>query len=484
MNRNKIICFALLIAAGTIIGCLSKPDSRSGSDTGNINENIIGSWTGSLKVSGQEFGIMFNISSKTNGSFAAEIDLPVQNVKGMPVDKVTLIGDKVSLQVSSIEGLYEGIIKDNLTIGGQWTQGGKSFPLILQRGGKMVELNRPQEPKKPYPYNEEEVVYENKKAGISLAGTLTLPASKGQFPAVILITGSGPHDRDEWLAGHRPFLVLADNLTRRGIAVLRVDDRGIGKSTGNFSKATSEDFAGDVLAGIEYLKSRNDISIGKIGLVGHSEGGMIAPMAAVQSPDVAYFVMMAGPGLTGDDILYFQNEQIYRANGAGNETILKKRIIIERVFSIVKQETDDSIAQEELRRVYDEEMVKLNDTEKEQLRYSSQDRDEFKQYLSPWWRFYLTYDPKPDLMKVKVPVLAIIGEKDWHVSPDENLKAIGDALKAGGNKNYTIREMPGQNHLFQTAQTGNPSEYGAIEETISPITLKVVGDWILQQVEE
>jgi fermentation-respiration switch protein FrsA (DUF1100 family) len=481
MNRNKIICFALLIAAGTIIGCLSKPDSRSGSDTGNINENINGSWTGSLKVSGREFGIMFNVSSKTDGTLTAEIDLPVQNVKGMPMDKVTLIGDKVSLQVSSIEGLYEGTIKDNLTIEGQWAQGGKSFPLILHRGGKMVELNRPQEPEKPYPYNEEDVVYENKKAGISLAGTLTLPASNGQFPAVILITGSGPQDRDETAFGHRLFLVLADNLTRRGIAVLRVDDRGMGKSTGDFSKATSEDFAGDVLAGIEYLKSRNDIALGKIGLVGHSEGGMIAPMVAVQSPDVAYFVMMAGPGLKVEEILYLQSEQIHRANGVSNETISKERVLMERIFSIVKLEKDDFAAEDKLRNIWDEGMVKFNDTEKKQLRHSSQDRDEFKQYLSPWWRFFLMYDPKPTLMKVKVPVLAIIGEKDLQAPPDENLKAIGDALKAGGNEHYTVKELPGLNHLFQTAQTGSLAEYGTIEETMSPVALDIIGEWIVQQ---
>jgi pimeloyl-ACP methyl ester carboxylesterase len=391
--------------------------------------------------------------------------------------------EKITLQIGSIEGLYEGTIKDGLTIEGQWTQGGKSDPIVLKREGKAIEMRRPQEPEKPYPYDEEEVVYENHNAGVKLAGTLTLPRLEGKFPAVILITGSGQHDRNEAILGHRPFLVIADNLTRRRIAVLRVDDRGIGGSTGNFSLATSEDFAGDVLAGVKYLKSRKDIDPKQIGLIGHSEGGMIAPMAATRSQDVAFIVMMAGPGLTGEEILYLQADRILKANGVSNETISKNRVLMERTNSIVKLEKDDFAAEEKLRKIWDEELAKMNDTEKKVLGYSSQDDQNLKQYLSlsPWYRFFLTYDPVPTLAKVRVPVLSIIGEKDLQVPPKENIKAIEEALKAGGNEHYTVKELPGLNHLFQTSQTGSPAEYGTIEETISPIALDVIGEWIVQQ---
>ncbi len=481
MNRNNIICFALLIVIGAIAGCISNPESTPGNDTGVNDTDMAGLWMGSLEVSGKELRIVFNISSKPEKSLTSTMDSPDQRVKGIPVDKVTLENDKISLQVGSIKGLYEGKLKDSQTIEGQWTQGGKSFPMVLHRADKVPELRRPQEPEKPYPYNEEEVVYDNRNAEFKLAGTLTLPRSGGQFPAVILITGSGQQDRDEAVAGHRPFLVLADNLTRRGIAVLRVDDRGIGGSTGNFSLATSEDFANDVLAGVEYLKSRKDIDPKQIGLIGHSEGGLIVPMAATRSQDVAFVVMMAGPGLTGEEILYLQVDRILKANGVSNETISKNRALMERTFSIVKSEKDDFVAEEKLRKIWDEELAKMNDTEKKLMGYSSQDNLNLKQYLSPWYRFFLTYDPVPTLTKVRVPVLAIIGEKDLQVPPKENLKGIEDALKAGGNEHYTIKELPGMNHLFQTAQTGSPAEYGTIEETMSPVAMNVIGEWIAQR---
>jgi len=388
MNRNNIICFALLIANGAFAGCISGPES--GIDTG-VNDNEI-------------------------------------------------------------------------------------------RVDKVPETHRPQEPVKPYPYNEEEVVYENRNAGVRLAGTLTMPRSGGQFPAVILITGDGQQDRDEAVLGHRPFLVLADNLTRRGIAVLRVDDRGIGGSTGNFSMATSEDFAGDVLAGVEYLKSRKDIDPKQIGLIGHSEGGWIAPMAATRSQDVAFVVMMAGPGLKGEELRYLQSNRLHKANGVSNETISRERVLMERTYSIVKSEKDDFAAEEKLRKIWDEELAKMNDTEKKQMGYSSKENLDLKQYLSPWYRFFLTYDPGTVLRKVKVPVLAIIGEKDSQVPPKENIIAIEEALIAGGNEHYTIKELPGLNHLFQTAQTGSLAEIGTIEETMSPVAMDLIGDWILQQV--
>ena len=264
---------------------------------------------GSLKVpNGLELRILFNISTKTDGSISATMDSLDQGAKGIPVETATYKNGSLKLEVKSIKGTFEGTLKaDGKTIDGKWKQAGLDLPLVLNRIDKVPDLHRKQDPVKPYPYVEEEVVYENKAAGVKLAGTLTLPRSDGQFPAVMLITGSGQQNRDEEIFGHRPFLVLSDYLTRQGIAVLRVDDRGIGGSTGNVSQATTEDFAGDVLSGIEYLKSRKEIDPTRIGLIGHSEGGIIAPIVAVRSPDVAFIVMMAGTGLTGEEILYLQS---------------------------------------------------------------------------------------------------------------------------------------------------------------------------------
>jgi len=261
--------------------------------------------------------------------------------------------------------------------------------------------------------------------------------------------------------------------------------RDIGNSTGNYSRATTEDFVGDVLAGIEYLKSRKEIDPSRIGLIGHSEGGLIAPLVAVRSPDVAFIVMMAGPGITGEEILYLQSDLIARAGGASNETIDRNEVFIRSIFSIVKEEQNDTIAGEKIRKLMKAEMANMSEEGKQYSDYSDANLDiQIQAILSPWMRFFLTYDPKPTLMNVKCPVLAINGEKDLQVPPEENLRAIEEALKAGGNTNYTIKEMPGLNHLFQTAQTGSPTEYAKIDETISPAALEFIGNWILEHTEK
>jgi len=387
------------------------------------------------------------------------------------------------LEVQSVLGVYEGKVKeDGMTIDGEWKQSGVTLPLVLKRVEEAPEVSRPQEPEKPYPYDEEEVVYENKKAGIKLAGTLTLPRTEGPFPTVLLISGSGPQDRNETVFGHRPFLVLADYLTRRGIAVLRVDDRGVGGSTGDVAQSTSEDFASDVLAGIKYLKTRKEIDANQIGLIGHSEGGIIAPIVATQSPDVALIVLMAGTGLVGEEILYLQGALIAKAEGISDDAIARNLATQERMFTVVKEEKDDAAAEKKLRKILEDSIEALSEKEKEALGApEAHIMAQTQTVLSPWFRHFLTYDPKPTLMKVKCPVLAIIGEKDLQVPPKENLQAIEEALKAGGNEHYMIKELPGLNHLFQTAETGALSEYAKIEETISPIALKVIGDWILEQ---
>lgn len=472
MGKKRAVIIAALVTL--LFGTIAFPSN---------NEIIEGAWQGALEVSGIEFRIVFKLSQGPEGILTATMDSPDQGAKDIPVDEVIFENDNLRLEIESDMIVFEGKVRDDgLSIEGEWKQMGQSFPLVLKRVDEVVEVLRPQEPKKPYPYQEEEVVYENKKAAVKLAGTLTIPGQEGPFPAVLLISGSGPQDRDETLLGHHPFLVLADHLTRLGIAVLRVDDRGVGKSGGDFTQATSEDFASDVLAGLEYLKSREEINPKQIGLIGHSEGGIIAPMVAVQSSDVAFIILMAGTGLIGEEILYLQGELILRVGGASDEAIAKNRSLQEQMFTVVKEEKDNSVAERRLHAILQDAMSELSEEERKGAEATVEAQIQW--VLSPWFRHFLAYDPKPTLMKVKCPVLAINGEKDVQVPPRENLSAIEEALKLAGNNKYTIKELPRLNHLFQTAQTGSLSEYARIEETISPTALKIMSDWILKQTED
>ncbi len=471
-----ILCLIILIGTNLIASKSQiNQDEKKGID---------GIWQGVLKVSGIELRIVFKINKHENDSLSATLDSPDQGAKDIPVSEVIFENDSLRLGVKVVNGNYKGFLKtDGMTIAGTWSQGGMSLPLDLKRIEKIPELKRPQMPKKPYPYNEEEVEYQNEKAGIKLAGTLTTPKTEAPFPAVILISGSGAQDRDETIFEHRPFLILADYLTRLGIAVLRVDDRGVGGSTGKVSLSTSEDFAGDVLAGVEFLKTRKEIDSKKIGLIGHSEGGIIAPMVANKSDDIAFIVLMAGTGMTGEEILYLQAALIMKTQGVDDVKIAENRDQQEKMFAVMKQEPDSLKAAQKLRDILKKSLAEISNDEKEKMAGAdAQINVQIKQVMNPWFRFFLTYDPRSALKKVKCPVLAINGEKDLQVPPKENLAAIEETLKQGGNSNYTIRELPGLNHLFQTAKIGSLSEYGKIEETISPTALKVIGDWILEQI--
>ena len=469
----KKLTFILFISVAFVI--CSYTFAQEATDTKDMEM-----WQGTLKAPGVELRVVFNISKDQDGKLTATLDSIDQGVKGIPVETVRIENGNAHFEVKSVNGSFDGKFKDSNTIEGEWKQSGVSLPLVLNRTDKKPEIQRPQEPIKPYPYLEEEVVYENKSAGIKLAGTLTMPESGGLFPAVLLISGSGPEDRNETVFGHRPFLVLADYLTRQGVAVLRADDRGVGGSTGDFSQAVTDDFASDAIAGVEYLKSRNEINPKQIGLIGHSEGGLIAPIAATQSPDVAFIVLMAGTGLTGEEIINLQSALISKAMGVKDEDIAKNKAIQEQIFAVVKQENDKAVIDKKIREIIENAVAGLSEAEKKAAMAPYESQAQF--ISSPWFKNFLTYDPKPTLMKVKCPVLAINGEKDLQVPPKENLSAIEEALKAGGNEHYTIKELPGLNHLFQTAQTGSPAEYAKIEETISPTALKTIGDWILEQV--
>jgi len=435
-----------------------------------------GTWQGTIQGM---IRLVLHVERTSAGALRSTLDSPDQGAMGIKIDTLWVTADSLHLAMRALNARYDARFGDaDSSLAGLWAQSGVAVPLTLKRNNQPVVVRRPQEPVRPFPYDTLDVVYPNARAGIKLAGTLTTPRGTGPFPCALLITGSGPEDRNEALFGHKPFWVLADHLTRKGIAVLRVDDRGVGGSTGSPRGSTSEDFAGDVLAGIEFLKTRKEIDPRKIGLIGHSEGGLIAPMVAARSKDVAFIVLMAGPGVRGDSILIMQAAAMRRLQGMSDAQIAREATAMRNAHEMARR--GDSLGIERASRELVEVQVAMVP---EEQRASVGNLDTLalaaKRQLSlPWIRFFVSYDPRPTLMKVKCPVLALNGSKDFQVPPKENLAAVSAALQAGGNRDATVKELPGLNHMFQTATTGAMSEYAAIEETIAPAALDEMSGWI------
>jgi fermentation-respiration switch protein FrsA (DUF1100 family) len=443
-----------------------------------LQDMITGQWNGVLSVSGMNMRIVFHIN-KTEEGYTSTTDSPDQHVTGMPVTTTTFDGSKLSLAIPNLAFQYEGEFKID-SIVGIFKQGAKSIPLTLKRTPTEVKpLVRPQEPKPPYPYRSEDLTFENKAAGVTLAGTLTMPATGSNFTAVILITGSGPQDRNEELLGHKPFLVIADYLTRRGIAVLRYDDRGTAQSTGDFRSSTTADFATDAESAIAYLKTRKEINSRKIGLMGHSEGGIIAPMIAARSSDVAFIVMLAGTGIRGDKLMLLQEEAVYRVSGMSEDKLKETIKINSKVFDKIVN-TNQLVPRQEITEFMTSMKNNIEANLPEGITADNYISIFSAQVSSPWMQYILRYNPAPTLEKVKCPVLAVNGSKDLQVPPKENLEAISTALKKGGNTKVSVKEYPNLNHLFQECTTGSPAEYATIEQTFSPDVLKDLGDWILK----
>lgn len=470
-----------LITFAFIIGFMMKSHTAiSGTYQLLKQDTLQGIWMGELEIpKTAKLRMGITISSGSDNSFKAVLNIIDQATGDIPCDEVLFNNDSVIIRIKGL-GLEIAGVSDlnHNTISSEFRQGGGIFPVIFSRVDKLPVLLRPQEPKKPYPYIEENVVYENKKDGIRLAGTLTFPASKGKFPAVIIVTGSGQQDRNEEIGRHKPFWILADYLTRNGIAVLRVDDRGIGGSGGNFNQSTTGDFAEDALSGVAYLKSRKEINSKKIGIIGHSEGGTVAPLAASLSPDVSFIVSMAGVFESFEDVILDQIVNQLKMQGKNEEDIELERSWRKKIYSLSKENTDSSTAAKKLWEVYNEltkdEVTRLNWPKGRQ-------DDQIRQVLKPWWRYYLGLDNKAILLNVKCPMLAIYGELDQQVNPGKNLAVIEEALNEGGNNNFEMKKLPRLNHLFQTADTGSEYEYIRIEETISPLALSFIKDWILMQ---
>jgi pimeloyl-ACP methyl ester carboxylesterase len=480
MNIRKapLLVIALLATVSFVL-----PVIGSGQQDAPAQKSIVGIWLGVVEASGLKLRLALKVTQGADGKLAAKLDSLDQAANDLPIATISVEAGVVSFSAPNLGLGYEGKLSaDGNEMVGELKQGPTTFPLTFKRTDKVPALGRPQDPTKPYPYTEEEVSYENTIDKVKLAGTLTLPPSKTPVPAVVLITGSGAQDRNETILGHRPFLVLADHLTRRGIAVLRVDDRGTGGSALGSPQATSENYAGDVLAGVNFLKARKEINPKQIGLIGHSEGGMIGPIAAMKSKDIAFIVMMAGLGQTGRDAVLMQGDLLTRAAGSPPELVAKIRKVYEQIFDILKAEPDNAVAEKKIREAVTSHTAVMNETQKKEFAPVLQTINaQMPLYLSNWFRYFLLFDPAPVLEKVTVPVLALVGDKDLQVPPKENLALIEAALKKGGNKNVTIVLMPGLNHLFQAATTGLPAEYGTIQETINPAALQTMSDWILKQ---
>ena len=433
-----------------------------------------GVWQGALEGNGMRLRLQLHVSHDDQKQLLAALDSPDQGLSGLPAVKVSQKEAAFHFEIPVVSGVYDGTIDDTKTgISGSWTQNGIAKKLEFKRSDQLLELRRPQTPVKPYPYREEQVVFHNDKAKISLAGTLTLPSGQGPFPAALLLSGSGPHDRDETVAGHHPFLILADHLTRNGIAVLRFDKRGIGKSTGDFSSATTEDFASDAGAALAFLKTRKEIGPRKIGLIGHSEGGMIAPIVASRSNDVAWIVLLASPGLKGEDILLLQSEAILKAAGVDEGQVAQTLDFNRQTYALIRQEKNPAVLEAKLKDFVQANAMGVSLP-------SAALQSQMRMLVSPWFRYFLDYDPVSVLQKTLCPVLALNGEKDLQVPSKENLSRIQKAMQDAGNRDFQSSELPGLNHLFQHCPTGSPTEYGGIEETMAPEALDAISNWVLK----
>jgi pimeloyl-ACP methyl ester carboxylesterase len=457
-------------------------------------QKFIGSWEGTINV-GVNLRIGFNFKADGIGGYTTTMDSPDQSAFGIPTDRTYLSADSIFTEIEKFKVIFSGKLVNDSTIKGVFHQGG-DVPLQLKKVGKITAKERKQTPKPPFGYISEDVTYFNADKSIRFGATITYPAPEPgvdyvqapKFPTVLLITGSGPQNRDEEFAGHKPFSVIADHLTKLGFQVMRVDDRGTGKTTGNFITATSADFADDVEAGIAFLKSRSQTNQSRIGLLGHSEGGMIAPMVAAKRNDIYFMVLMAGPGIPVSELMTEQNIAILRSAGLSDTVTNAYGELYKSITLTIVKAKDSAEAISKGRSVIGKWAREYEvstraavglETQQAQEKYIN---DLWSQLSVPWYKFFLQYDPAPALKKTKAKVLAINGDKDIQIISASNLAGIENALKKSKSPGYEIIEMPGLNHLFQTCTKCNVMEYGELEETISPKALKKIGDWLTKNV--
>ncbi len=423
---------------------------------------IEGYWKGEIDLGMLKLEMAFNITAIENG-FSATLDVPAQGAFDFPVDETTFKDGHLQLTMSSMDASYSGMTNEGV-IEGEFTQKGMTFPLNLTKAEKKEQKKaRPQDPQPPFNYHIEEVTFVNEKEGNTLVGTLTIPKGEGPFPAMVLVSGSGQQDRDEELMNHRPFWVIADYCALHGIAVLRYDDRGIGGSTGEVKNATSLDFSYDAEAAFDYLRNRKEINSSKIGVLGHSEGGIINFMVSARRPEVAFLVSLAGPSVNGIEVLKEQQAAILRASGMSEEVVQFNGNTNAQMFDIIEASSNREEADSLLRQLvkgwgYNEELTEQT----------------VGQIASPWMYYFLKYDPTEAIVKTNCPALLLNGSKDLQVVASQNLPGYEKIIAEYGKTNLTLHELPDLNHLFQHCETGSPNEYLEIEETISPEVLEMI----------
>jgi pimeloyl-ACP methyl ester carboxylesterase len=449
-----------------------------------LHAQIEGSWYADLSVQGMKIPLVFHFENAPENQWTGKMDSPNQRAFGILIDEVTFRNDSLKLKVKSLGLSFSGL-KNGQQIKGTFNQGAFSTELKLNREEKEVkeesQLKRPQEPKAPFPYQEEEVQFLNERDSIVLAGTLTYPKNKTNFPVVILISGSGAQDRNSEILGHKPFLVTADYLTRNGIGVLRFDDRGTGASEGDFSSSTSLDFMEDVRAAVQFVKNKENLKSSKVGLYGHSEGGMIAPLLADTYPNaVDFLVLLAPPAVAISELMLKQQELVSLASGIEAEEIELNAKINKEAYALINayDENETSSLKNELRKYFNGVIeVYPEITENMSMGKPQYIKAMVSAYSNPWMVYFLKYKPETHLKNLKLPILALYGEKDVQVSAPENAKKMKSLILKKNLKNEVIT-FPKMNHLFQTSETGNIAEYAEIEETISPKVLLKVKDWI------
>lgn len=458
-------------------------DEQMAPEHGQLKE----AWVGKLNMGLMEPVMQFRIVTLASGETAAYFDSVTEGRTDFEATW-SIDGDTLKFDVAKIKLSFSGTLNEARdTAEGTWSQGGRELPLTLKMQNTAYDNvnvweNRPQRPVAPFPYDAEEVTFENKADNVTLAGTLTIPKKPGRHPVVILISGSGPQDRDESLMEHKPFLVLADYLTRRGIAVLRYDDRGTAESTGDFGPATTEDFARDASAAVEFLKNHDRINPMEIGLAGHSEGGLIAPLVVGLRDDVAFVVLMAATGVDGGTISISQSEAMTRAAEADEAEIEIAMAVNRAVIGIAAKAKPGEDFSGELEAALEEVIQTIPESEREEAAtvLRAELKGQMGRLQGNWIQFFLSHDPRPALKNIKCPVLAVIGTKDKQVLPELNMPEIEKALTEGGNQDFEIVRLEGLNHLFQECETGALSEYVSIQETFNPKALATIGDWIIE----
>lgn len=475
--RQLVSLLTLVLALVPISAQEAPPAVPSAAPTAAASP-LLGHWEGAVEVPGAALLVKIDLSSPDGGRFTGTIDIPQQGAKGLALTSIEIGATEAKFSIQGVPGNPTFSAKlEGEELRGTFSQGGANLPFKLGRTVAPPPA-RPQLPKEPFPYTAEEVSFEN--GAIRLAGTLTIPAGDGPFPAAILLTGSGAQDRDETLFDHKLFLVIADHLSRAGIAVLRLDDRGVGGSTGNLFDATEADLAGDGLAAAAFLRKQARIQPERIGFIGHSEGGITGPLAATKDPRIAFVVMLAGTGLPGHEVLLDQIRTQYLLGGYSGEK-LEAAVTLARERLALMAGDEQGVqylvrVRENLTKARDLELGGTVDSPEERKAWL--DAQVF-QANSPWLRSFLRHDPRPVLRQLKTPVLAMIGSLDRQVGADLNLPEIEKALRESKHPDATVLRVEGVNHLFQTAATGHGHEYATIEETIQPKVLETMTRWLL-----